>query len=182
RRHDAMITPAVMAAALEPSPLPRGISLVMARSTAGSVRFARDATESAVCQMRLSSAFEMRAASRPSQRIASRAAGEKRQVRYNLRAIPRESKPGPRLALDAGTRRVVADVNLPLSNPPFCGARPGPFWFTFAGRALYSESAGCFHPVIPKEGVMMTDCDSTMREDVSAAAEPPDSGISSASR
>ena len=88
------------------------------------MRPARAAMESAVCQMRLSSAFEMRDASRPSHRIVSRAAGEKRHVRYTWRAMPRESKPGPRLALEAGTRNVVAEVNLSLSNPRFCGARP----------------------------------------------------------
>src|SRR5450631_4099525 len=64
------------------------------------------ATDSAVCQIRLSSPVEMAAASRPLTLIARRSLARKRQSRYRQRARPRASKPGPRLALEAGTRTV----------------------------------------------------------------------------
>src|ERR1022692_3766737 len=68
------------------------------------------ATESAVCQMRLSSPVEMAAASRPVTAMDSRSLARKRQSRYTESATPRASKPGPRLALDAGTRTVDQDI------------------------------------------------------------------------
>ena len=66
----AMTTPAVSAAALDPSPLPRGMSFsISSRPAAASTRVSR-ATASAVCQIRLSSSAEMRLASRPVTRNA----------------------------------------------------------------------------------------------------------------
>src|ERR1017187_713195 len=68
------------------------------------------ATESAVCQIRLSGPVEMAAASRPVTVIDRRSLARKRQSRYTESARPRASKPGPRLALDAGTRTVDQDI------------------------------------------------------------------------
>ena len=51
----AMTTPAVSAAALEPRPLPSGISLRISSSIGGIARRTSEATRSAVCQIRFSS-------------------------------------------------------------------------------------------------------------------------------
>src|SRR6185312_4784305 len=76
----------------------------------GSGKCARAATAKAVFQMRFSSVAGIRCASRPVTRIESRLLTEKRHSRYTFRAIASESKPGPRFALDPGTRRVLAGV------------------------------------------------------------------------
>ena len=82
------MTPAVSAAALEPKPLPMGISLLMVSWTGGKARCARAATVSAVFQIRLSSLAGIRWQSRPLTRIDSRLLTEKRHSRYTFSAIP----------------------------------------------------------------------------------------------
>lgn len=98
------------AAALEPMPLPSGMPLSTSISTGVSVAPVSRATSSAVCQIMLSSPVEISSASRPVTRMVSVSAGRKRQVRYAESASPRASKPGPRFALEAGTRTDHADV------------------------------------------------------------------------
>src|ERR1035437_4188587 len=73
------------------------------------------ATVTAVCQIRSSGPAGMPAASRPSTRMARAPLRRKRHVRYTPRATPRESNPGPRLALEADTRIVNHDI---ISVPP----------------------------------------------------------------
>ena len=77
----AITTPAVSAAALDPMPLPMGMSLWISSSIGGMTQPWRSATETAVCQIRLSAPVGMEAASRPSARIASAALDRKRHVR-----------------------------------------------------------------------------------------------------
>src|ERR1017187_2011609 len=99
-----MMTPAVKAAALEPRPLPMGMSLSMSSSMGGSVSPTAFDTSRAVCQMRLSGPVEIQCTSRPEARITSDSLSRNRHSRYNSSAMPSASKPGPRLALEAGTR------------------------------------------------------------------------------
>src|SRR5579863_1262149 len=80
----------------------------------GNGRCARAATASAVFQIRLSSLAGIRCASRPVTRIDKRLLTENLHSRYTLRAMAKASKPGPRLALDPGTRTVLAGVKLSL--------------------------------------------------------------------
>lgn len=77
----------------------------------GSGNPARAATASAVVQIRFFTVAGIRPASRPVTRIDNSALTEKRHSRYTFSATPIASKPGPRLALDAGTRNVLAAVN-----------------------------------------------------------------------
>src|SRR6478672_2648463 len=72
----------------------------------GIVMQCASATESAVCQIKLSDVHAMHAASRPEASMERVSLRRNRQVRYTPRASPSASKPGPRLALEAGTRRV----------------------------------------------------------------------------
>jgi hypothetical protein len=72
-----MMTPAVSAAALDPSPLPMGMSLSISRSMGSSVPPTSAATARAVCQIRLSSLVEIQAESRPAggiRRVSGRGA------------------------------------------------------------------------------------------------------------
>src|SRR5260370_3587037 len=81
------------------------------------------ATVTAVCQIRLSGPVGMLSASRPSAWIVRIPLCRKRHVRYTLNARPSASKPGPRLALDAGTRTVNQGLD---SDGGFIFARAGP--------------------------------------------------------
>src|SRR5579875_2290922 len=98
-RAEAMTTPAVTAAALEPNPLPSGMSLEISSSSG-----VRAPQRTAACQLRLSSPQEMSPASRPLARIRRVSDSRKRHFRYIPAARARPSKPGPRFALEAGTR------------------------------------------------------------------------------
>src|SRR6476619_3914851 len=69
------------------------------------------ATVSAVCQIRLSGVAGMLSASRPEVVMTSVSLCWKRQVRYTPSARPSASNPGPRLALEAGTRSVNILLN-----------------------------------------------------------------------
>src|SRR5471030_2085629 len=77
------------------------------RSSMGGIFMWRfPATVTAVCQIRLSAPVGMLSASRPSAWIAKAWLYRNRHVRYTPNARPSASKPGPRFALDAGTRTV----------------------------------------------------------------------------
>src|SRR5438128_12510426 len=62
------------------------------------------ATVTAVCQIRFSAPVGIDPASRPAAQIAKASLSRKRHVRYTPSAKPSASNPGPRLALEAGTR------------------------------------------------------------------------------
>ena len=128
-RQSATTTPAVRAAALEPIPFPSGIWFEISSSMGGMRRPRLSATATAVCQIRLSGPAGIEAASRPLARISSAVLRRKRQVRYTPKAIPRASKPGPRLALEAGTRTVyqVIIADEPNERPAVIGSRGFPF-------------------------------------------------------
>src|SRR5271157_304956 len=100
------------------------------------------ATVTAVCQIRLSGPEGMPAASRPSTRMARAPLRRKRHVRYTPRATPRASNPGPRLALEAGTRTVNHAITSVPPQPPALARvpwppapRPGPRRRSVPGRA-----------------------------------------------
>src|SRR5579871_1191193 len=113
----AIATPATNAAALDPRPLPSGISLSISSASGGRVSPTSRATASAVCQIRLSSAVEIFSTSRPRVWITSFSARSNRHVRYKPSATPSVSKPGPRLALDPGTRTRIDFTLHPCSRP-----------------------------------------------------------------
>ena len=98
-----MIIPAVNAAALEPNPLPNGMWFEMTIEIGGSGLPASFATRKAVCQIRFDSSRGMASASKPSHSIRSSADRSKVQIRNRFNASPSASKPGPKLALEAGT-------------------------------------------------------------------------------
>ena len=77
----------------------------------GKGRCARAATARAVFQIRLSPVAGIRLASRPVTLMDKRLLTENRHSRYTWRAMANASNPGPRLALDPGTRKVLAGVN-----------------------------------------------------------------------
>ena len=80
-RRSAMTTPAVRAAALDPMPLPTGMSLSISNWTAGMLMRWLAATARLVCQIRLSGPVEMQPASRPDTEIESFPPARKRHVR-----------------------------------------------------------------------------------------------------
>ena len=80
----------------------------------GKGRRDRAATARAVFQIRFSAVVGIRVASRPVTLMDKRLLTENRHSRYTLRAMANASKPGPRLALDPGTRKVLAGVKLSL--------------------------------------------------------------------
>src|SRR5439155_17234814 len=70
------------------------------------------ATVTAVCQIRFSAPVGIDTASRPAAQIAKASLSRKRHVRYTPSARPSASNPGPRLALEAGTRTVNHGLDL----------------------------------------------------------------------
>src|SRR5581483_11060028 len=102
--------------ALDPMPFASGMSLRISSSIGGIGISRLLPTATAVCQIRLSEDVEICAASRPSARIASASARRNRHVRYTPSANPSESNPGPRLALEAGTRTVCQPTSADLED------------------------------------------------------------------
>ena len=148
KTRSAMATPATSAAALEPNPLPTGISFSIDRSMGGNSRRCARATVSAVCQIRFDASVGIESTSRPAARMQSRSAGRKRHVRYIRKAKPSVSKPGPRFALDAGTRTTVCANIKPDYIPavrPGARCKPGGRF----KRAAPGEPPSPMNPVSP---------------------------------